>query len=102
MQIELPHWGTLDRSCSWQAFAKGCRQPTIVQRIVDFRPDAVLGVDWSALPAFEALHASLVAEDMQLPYVYMNYRCLTPPGFPPLSCMLEACKSLLNDNRFKE
>ncbi|KAK9864462.1 hypothetical protein WJX84_004656 [Apatococcus fuscideae] len=81
-EIELPHWGTLDRSCSWQAFAKGCRQPTIVQRIVDFRPDAVLGVDWSALPAFEALHASLVAEDMQLPYVYMNYRVYARTALP--------------------
>ena len=74
-QVELPTWGTLDRSCAWQAFADGSCQPEIVQRVLRFGPEAVLGVDWSSLPAFKALQGALGPQGMQLTYIYLNYRC---------------------------
>ncbi len=73
-QIELATWGTLDRSCGWEAFAAGCSQPGIAERVREFRPDAVLGVDWSSLPAFEALKACLGPDHLNLTYAYLNYR----------------------------
>ena len=73
-QVELPTWGRLDRSCSWEAFAKACSQPDISQQVLHFKPEAALGVDWSSLPVYEQLTASLALHDFQLPYVYMNYR----------------------------
>ncbi|KAK9821406.1 hypothetical protein WJX74_010366 [Apatococcus lobatus] len=74
IEVELPTWGTLDRSCSWEAFAQACGHPDIADRVLAFKPDAALGIDWSSLPAFERLAAALAVHDAQLPYIYMNYR----------------------------
>ena len=79
-QVELPTWGTLDRSCSWEAFAEACCQSEVAQQVLKFNPEAVLGVDWSSLPAFERLAASLATHGTRLPYIYMNYRQAFPCG----------------------
>lgn len=40
------------------------------------RPSHVLGIDWSSLPAYQALqHALEIRSAPYPPFVYMNYRC---------------------------
>lgn len=75
LQVELPVWGRLDAGCGWRAFAAGAGAPAVVQAVADFAPEAVMGVDWHSLAAYEALEGALGAAGQRLaPYVFMNYR----------------------------
>lgn len=74
-QVEVPVWDRLDRSSGWAELAAHVATPAVMQQVVDFGPAAVLGVDWSSLPAFNALAAVLQAKGLHVPpYIYMNYR----------------------------
>jgi hypothetical protein len=74
-QVELSRWGTLDASSAWVEFAEGVAHADIPRAVLDFGADAAVGVDWTSLPAYCALHLRM----QQLgaigpPYVFMNYR----------------------------
>lgn len=74
-QVELPAWGSLDHHCSWQQLAAQLSAPAVIQHIASFAPSAILGVDWSSLPAYKAIAAALCAQHLPVPgYIYMNYR----------------------------
>ncbi|KAK9817271.1 hypothetical protein WJX72_012093 [[Myrmecia] bisecta] len=70
VEIAVPVWNCLDRSCSWQEFADGVAQPAVVASILEFAPQAVLGVDWSSVRPYK----QLVSKGLAAPFVYMNYR----------------------------
>lgn len=75
IQVEVPVWDRLDRSSGWAELAAQVATPAVMQQVVNFGPAAVLGVDWSSLPAFNALAAVLQAKGFHVPpYIYMNYR----------------------------
>lgn len=75
-QVELAEWGCLDHRCSWQQLAAQLSAPTVTQRIAASAPSAILGVDWSSLPAYKAVAAALRTEHLPVPpFIYMNYRC---------------------------
>lgn len=49
-----------------------------MQRVAAFSPSAILGVDWSSLPAYKAIAKGLIQRRLPVPpFVYMNYRCHT-------------------------
>jgi hypothetical protein len=48
-------WGRLDAHAPWKEYAAGCSAPDVVEAVQRFKPDVVLGVDWTSLPAYEAL-----------------------------------------------
>ena len=74
-QVQLPEWGCLNHRCSWQELATQLSTETVVQRIAAFAPSAILGVDWSSLPAYKAIAAALHAHSLPVPcFIYMNYR----------------------------
>lgn len=74
-QVELPVWDRLDRGSGWAELAKQAASPAVVQQVAAFSPSAVLGVDWSSLPAYKALAAAFRASGLAVPpFVYMNYR----------------------------
>ena len=74
-QIELPVWDRLDRSCGWAELAQHAGSSAVLQQVAAFRPDAILGVDWSSLPTYQALAAAFTTHTLPVPpYVYMNYR----------------------------
>lgn len=54
VQVPLPSWGRLDRQSDWRAWAEGAAA-LAASDVVDFRPDAVLAIDWTAVAAAEAL-----------------------------------------------
>ena len=61
--LTLPRatWGRLDRHSGWRAFARAAgTSPDLTAAVAAFAPDVVLGVDWSSLPAWSALRATLV------------------------------------------
>ena len=58
-----------------------------MQRVAEFQAEAALGVDWSSLPAFEGLQASLGSIGLGLTYIYLNYR---------QGCCLQCFSLLLN------
>lgn len=73
--IPLPVWGRLDLECAWQEFALGCGSPTIAKRIGEFQAEAILGVDWHSIQAYEQLAASLRSHAFSVPpYSCSNYR----------------------------
>lgn len=69
-------WGRLDEQCSWREFAEGAATDGIASAVAAFLPDAVLGVDWHSVGAWQRLqHAdSLSSALATVPYVYLNYR----------------------------
>lgn len=74
-QVELPVWGSLDRSSAWQAFAEGAGSEAVVSAVARFQAGAVLGVDWTSLQAYKDLSAGLQRSAAIVPpYVFMNYR----------------------------
>lgn len=75
IQVEVPVWDRLDRASGWSALATQAASDSIVQHVAAFQAEAVLGVDWSSLPAYKALAAALHAKGFPVPpYIYMNYR----------------------------
>jgi len=58
-------WGRLDAGCGWREFAVGAGEDVaLVRAIAAFKPDVVLGVDWSSLPCAKSLSESV--ERLQL------------------------------------
>ena len=80
LQVSCPHWGRLDFSCGWQAFAAGAGAAAVSAALVAFRPDAVLGVDWHAALALQAAAGQAAVKGARrlnaTPFVYLNYRCV--------------------------
>ena len=82
--LPLPRdtWGRLDHKSGWREFARAAgSNPSLADTIVSsFKPDVVLGVDWSSLPAWEALKPSFTSVSVSPPpppYVYSNFRVYT-------------------------
>lgn len=77
IEVALPMWGSLDASSAWREFAAACAGPKTAQRVADFAPDAVLGVDWTSLQPYNHLRQALGALSVHIPpYVFLNYRCV--------------------------
>jgi hypothetical protein len=89
--VELPIWGQLDAGCAWREFAAGAAAPAVAHAVARFAPQAVLGVDWHSLAAYDALAAALAgtaagalaasdaaaataAAPALAPFIFMNYR----------------------------
>ena len=73
--MPLSSWGTLDRTSAWEEFASGAASSALARAVSQYKPSAVLGVDWSSLPAYKSLAAGLEQLEAQTPpYIYMNYR----------------------------
>lgn len=74
--MEVPVWERLDRASGWAELATQAASDSIVQHVASFQPYAVLGIDWSSLPAYKALAAALQYKGLHVPpYIFMNYRC---------------------------
>lgn len=75
VEIPLSSWGKLDAGCAWRQFSKGGFEISIVQQVMDFDAEAVLGVDWSSFPVYDALTKSLKAKHSPLPpFLFLCYR----------------------------
>lgn len=75
IQVEVPVWERLDRASGWAELATQAASDSIVQHVASFQPCAVLGIDWSSLPAYKALAAALQYKGLHVPpYIFMNYR----------------------------
>ena len=75
LQVELPKWGCLNASSSWQDFAERCSDCSIVERVARFAPEAVLGVDWTSFQPYQRLQQGLGSRKAPAPpYVFLNYR----------------------------
>ncbi len=75
LQVELPEWGSLDASSSWQDFAERCSDGDILERVARFAPEAVLGVDWTSFQPYQRLQQGLEGQKAPIPpYVFLNYR----------------------------
>ena len=75
LQVELPEWGSLDASSSWQDFAEKCSDSGIIERVARFAPEAVLGVDWTSLQPYQSLQHGLGSQKAPVPpYIFLNYR----------------------------
>jgi hypothetical protein len=73
--VTVPVWGRLDRLSGWAELAEQAALDAVVEQVASFQPSAILGVDWSSLPAYQALSTALQAKGLHVPpYVYMNYR----------------------------
>ena len=59
--MEVPVWDRLDRASGWSELATQAASDSVVQHVAAFEAEAVLGVDWSSLPAYKALAAALHA-----------------------------------------
>ena len=76
IEVALPKWGSLDAGSAWQEFAVACADPHVAQRVAEFAPDAVLGVDWTSFQPCNNLRQALRALSARCPpYVFLNYRC---------------------------
>ena len=76
LQVELARWGTLDRSCAWAQFADGAGSVSAVAAAAQLGADAILGVDWTSFPAYQALSMGLRSQQAPVPpIIFMNYRC---------------------------
>eukprot|EP00928_Gymnodinium_smaydae_P049377 TRINITY_DN33122_c0_g1_i1.p1 TRINITY_DN33122_c0_g1~~TRINITY_DN33122_c0_g1_i1.p1 ORF type:complete len:421 (+),score=41.33 TRINITY_DN33122_c0_g1_i1:140-1402(+) len=74
--IPVPVWKLHGRTSSWAEFAGGVKSEFVQDALTHFMSggiDVVVGVDWEANAAYEALLASVPAV-AGAPYVYYNYR----------------------------
>lgn len=82
VQVPCPNWGRLDINSGWREFAEGAATAAVTAAVVGFKAEAVLGVDWHALPAWQALTAGSMLQTSDTrplgatPYIYLNYRCM--------------------------
>ncbi|KAL0044261.1 hypothetical protein WJX82_007555 [Trebouxia sp. C0006] len=75
IEVTVPVWGRLDQLSGWAELAEQAASDAVVEQVAIFQPSAILGVDWSSLPAYQALSTALQAKGLHVPpYVYMNYR----------------------------
>lgn len=83
LSIPLTIWSRLDLESSWKEYALGCGAPSIVNAVVNFEADFVLGVDWHSYAAYQNLSDAFQAEFLSLssferkklpPYACSNYR----------------------------
>ena len=81
IEVALPKWGSLDASSAWQEFASACADSQVAQRVADFAPDAILGVDWTSFQPYHHLQQALGALSAHIPpYIFLNYRCAEKLG----------------------
>lgn len=82
LPVPSSKWGRLDVHSPWRAFADAAgASPDLVSAVRAFDPNVVLGVDWSSLPAWNALRAALDPPPDRTfdpfhppPFVYANFR----------------------------
>ncbi|CAI5464783.1 unnamed protein product [Closterium sp. Yama58-4] len=69
MEVPVSAWGRLDWRCCWQQWAHrlasegGAGGAEVARRVAGFAPQWALVVDWSAVPAFQAIAAAPVWAD---------------------------------------
>ncbi|KAF5842642.1 hypothetical protein DUNSADRAFT_6112 [Dunaliella salina] len=71
LELEVSRWGSLDASAPFDEFASKAGGSTVRQKVAEFDPSVCLFVDWSSLPAWEAVRPSLTRG---IPAIYCNYR----------------------------
>ena len=82
LPVPSSKWGCLDVHSPWREFADAAgSSPDLVSAVRAFDPNVVLGVDWSSLPAWNALRAALEPPTdrtsvpfLPPPFVYANFR----------------------------
>ncbi|DBA96974.1 hypothetical protein WJX77_003885 [Trebouxia sp. C0004] len=75
IEVKVPVWGRLDRLSGWAELAEQAASDAVVEQVASFQPSAILGVDWSSMPAYKALATALQAKGLYVPpFIYMNYR----------------------------
>lgn len=82
IDIPLQTWGRLDRKCGWQEFAAASGGVDVASAVAHFEPQAVMFVDWSALPAWQSLQQTFLKSVhtvslASIPSVYLNFRIFT-------------------------
>jgi hypothetical protein len=78
--VDAAKWGRLDQACAWQEFADGCI--AAAGQVQRFAPDVVYVVDWSAMPAWEAL-VKAAPSLSDTPCVFLNFRLFTTVSSRP-------------------
>ncbi|PNH12500.1 hypothetical protein TSOC_000582 [Tetrabaena socialis] len=73
IEIPVQTWHRLDAGAPWREYAAGVLDEAVGEAVRAFAPEAVLGVDWSALQAAR----NLAPYCGGAPYVYLNYRVFT-------------------------
>ena len=68
--VPVPTWRLLTLDCSWREFAD--RSILFLERILNFNPEIVIGVDWHSIRAFQSLRINGLSKEV--PYVFCNYR----------------------------
>lgn len=104
LQVPLPTWGRLDAGCAWREYAAGVAAPAVAAAVSAFRPDAVLGVDWHSVGAYDALAAAAAATTTGgssgssggLPYIFLNYRCGAAPACVRQGLRVHCCPASLH------
>ena len=95
VEVALPKWGSLDASSAWQEFAGACADPHLAERVAEFAPDVVLGVDWTSFQPYNNLRQALGALLAHIPpYVFLNYRCEHSCGAVKI-CRTQGCHCTL-------
>ena len=78
LSVPLPVWRKLDKASSWREFGPLCAA-THSSKIADFKPDVVVGVDWTSLGVYQTLSEKEVLKNQQrnlptVPLLYFNFR----------------------------
>ena len=89
--MTVPVWGRLDRLSGWAELAEQAASDAVVEQVASFQPSAILGVDWSSLPAYTALATALQSKRVHVPpYIYMNYRSLSVSHMTWICTLIES------------
>ncbi|GBG24426.1 Hypothetical Protein FCC1311_006442 [Hondaea fermentalgiana] len=70
LQVTLSHWYKLDRTSAWEDFGRGVSQ--FAAKVQAFKPDVILGVDWTSTLALQTLRSLDVVREV--PSIYLNFR----------------------------
>ena len=72
-----------------------CADPHLAERVAEFAPDVVLGVDWTSFQPYNNLRQALGALLAHIPpYVFLNYRCEHSCGAVKI-CRTQGCHCTL-------
>ena len=73
LSVPLPVWYKLDRSSSWERFARLAALAFGIGRAA--LPDVVIGVDWTGHHAFQHMvDAGVFGEELPPPFIFYNFR----------------------------
>lgn len=77
MQIPVSTWGRLDFDSPWKEFSSKV-DSKVFHQVLDFSPDVIIVVDWSAFPVYKKLKAQYIHTRKTAPPLVWNvYRIFT-------------------------